>query len=67
MAKTILRHAAGLLNHFDHQVTNAAAENLNGRIQHLTCAARGFRSFARYRVNILFPFAGLHLYPRRNQ
>lgn len=63
VAKMLLRHATGLLNYFDHKVTNAVAENLNGQIQQLKSIARGFRSFERYRVNILFHFADLNLNP----
>lgn len=63
VAKMILRHAKGLLTYFDHKVTNAMAENLNGKIQQLKSAARGFRSFERYRVNILFHYGKLSMEP----
>lgn len=63
IAKMILRHAKGLLTYFDHKVTNAMAENLNGKIQQLKSAARGFRTFERYRVNILFHYDNLSVEP----
>jgi transposase len=67
VAKTIADHAVGLLNYIEHPVTNALAENLNGKIQQLKATARGFRSFAHYRINILFHFAGLDLNPLKSQ
>jgi transposase len=67
VAKMIADHAVGLLNYIEHPVTNALAENLNGKIQQLKATARGFRSFAHYRINILFHFAGLDLNPLKIQ
>jgi len=63
VAKMLINHAEGLLNYIEHKVTNAIAENLNGKIQQLKSTARGFRSFARYRINILFHFGNLDLNP----
>ena len=42
--------------------TNAVSEGFNGVIQSLKNAARGFRSFAGYRVAILFHCGKLDLY-----
>jgi transposase len=67
VAKMLLRHATGLLNYFHHRVTNAMAENLNGKVQHLKATARGFRAFAHYRTNILFHFGDLKLNPLESQ
>ena len=53
-ARTIKRHAETLLNYFIHPITNAVAEGLNSRIQQIKSNARGFRSFASYRIRILF-------------
>lgn len=61
VADMIKNHAAGLLAYIRHRITNAVAENLNGRIQHLKSTARGFRNFKVYKVNILFHFGGLDL------
>lgn len=63
VADMLLRHAPGVLNYVVHRVTNSLAENFNGKIQLLKSAAHGFRSFARYRINILFYFGGLDLNP----
>lgn len=63
----LVRHAVGLLNYFAHRVTNAVAENLNGKIQQLKAIAHGFRSFPHYRINILFHFADLDLNPLKSQ
>ena len=65
VAKTILRHAKGILAYITHRVTNAAAESLNARIQTLKTVARGFRTFTHYRTNILFHFGELDLMPRK--
>lgn len=67
VAKTIANHAVGLINYITHRVTNAVAEEINGKIQQLKASARGFRSFAIYRVNILFHFGGLDLDPLETQ
>jgi transposase len=46
-------------------VTNAASEGINADVQLLSSRARGFRSFANFRVSILFRHGGLKLYPAR--
>jgi transposase len=61
------KHREGLLNYLDHRYTNAVAEMLNGKIQELKTAARGFRSFKHYRIHILFHLGGLDLNPHRSQ
>lgn len=67
VANMLIRHAPGLLTYFEHKVTNAIAENLNGKIQQLKAIAHGFRSFQHYRTNILFHFANLDLNPLKTQ
>jgi len=67
VAAMLLRHAQGLVNFVNHRITNAVAENINGKIQQLKSIARGFRSFKHYRTNILFHFAGLDLNPLKTQ
>lgn len=62
-AKTLRRHLAGLLTYLRHRITNAVTEGLNSKIQALKSNARGFRSFANYRVSILFHCGKLALYP----
>lgn len=54
VAKTINNHLEGLLSYFNHRITNAVAEGLNSKIQVIKATARGFRSFASYRIRILF-------------
>lgn len=63
VALTLKDHLAGLLAYFAHPITNAVAEGLNSKIQALKHAARGFRSFASYRIRILFFCGGLDLRP----
>jgi transposase len=63
-AQTLKTHLLGLLNYFTHRLTNAMAEALNGRIQAIKANARGFRSFANYRIAILFHLGKLDLIPR---
>lgn len=54
LAKSLKAHLGGLLAFHDHPITNAVAEGINSKIQALKIAARGFRSFASYRVRVLF-------------
>lgn len=65
VAKTFKAHLPGLLSYFAHKISNAVAEGLNSKIQSLKQAARGFRSFAAYRVRILFHCGGLDLVPSK--
>lgn len=62
-AKTLKRHLTGLLAYLKHHITNAVTEGLNSKIQSLKANARGFRSFANYRISILFHCGKLNLYP----
>lgn len=63
VARMLERHLDGLLNYFDHRITNAIAEGFNSRIQAIKAAARGFRSFKNYRTRILFFCGKLDLAP----
>ncbi|MBL9178894.1 MAG: transposase, partial [Verrucomicrobiaceae bacterium] len=56
-------HWQEILNYIKHRITNAASEGLNSRIQAIKSAARGFRSFANYRIRILFHCGRLDLKP----
>ena len=62
-ARTLKERAQGLLNYFEHRITNALCEGFNSKIQQLKAAARGFRNFDNYRVRILFFCGSLHLSP----
>jgi len=57
------RHSEGLFNYTKHRITNAAAEGFNASIQTIKANARGFRSFANYRIRILFFCGKLDLRP----
>jgi transposase len=63
VADTIHRHLHHVLTYFTHRITNAAAEGLNSTIQTIKANARGYRSFANYRISILFHLGKLSLYP----
>jgi transposase len=63
VAKMIKTHLDDILTWCKHRITNAAAEGLNSRIQSLKSAARGFRSFANYRIRILFFCGDLDMSP----
>ncbi len=63
VAKMLKNHLDGLLNYFDHRVTNATSEGFNSRIQSIKSAARGFRKFENYRIRILFYCGKLSLMP----
>ena len=62
-ARTLKAHLRQLLNYFTYPITNAVTEGLNSRIQQLKAHARGFRSFANYRIRILFFCGKLALLP----
>jgi transposase len=63
VTKMLRRHNDGLVNYSKHRITNAAAEGFNSIVQSLKATARGFRSFANYRVRILFFCGKLDLRP----
>ena len=63
VARMLKRHTKGLMNYFDHRVTNATAEGFNSRVQSIKSAARGFRNFENYRTRILFYCGKLDLMP----
>lgn len=63
VARMIDGHWREIFNFIHHRITNAVSEGLNSRIQAIKSAARGFRSFANYRVRILFHCGKLQLNP----
>ena len=63
VAVMLKSHLDGLLNYFNHRVTNATSEGFNSRIQSIKSAARGFRNFANYRIRILFYCGKLTMMP----
>jgi transposase len=63
VAKMLQRRLDHLLTYMKFPITNAAVEGFNSKIQSLKSAARGFRSFANYRLRILFYCGKLDLMP----
>jgi transposase len=66
-AEMITQHLAGILNYIEFNITNALAEGINSKIQHLLYSARGFRSFENYRIAILFYCGNLCMFPQNSQ
>ena len=66
VAGLLNRHIEGLLAYLKHRRTNAMAESLNSRIQHIKSCAHGFRKFDNYRIAILFFLGKLQLYPHKS-
>ena len=56
-------HITGIIEALIHSLSNAMAERLNGKIQEIKLAARGYRTFKNFRSAILFFHGGLNLYP----
>jgi len=63
VAKKLKRHIHNILTFIRHRITNAFAEGINSKIQHIKATARGFRTFKNYRIAILFYCGKLSLYP----
>lgn len=66
VAEMLKRHLKGLLSYLIHHRTNATAESLNSRIQHIKACAHGFRKVGNYRIAILFFLGKLQLYPHKS-
>jgi transposase len=56
---TFDRHLIGIINAIITSTSSAKHENKNGAIQSVVAKARGFRSFERFRINVLFYFGNL--------
>jgi len=63
VAKMLKRHIGNILTFIKHRITNAFAEGINSKIQHIKATARGFRNFKNYRISILFYCGKLSLFP----
>jgi len=63
VAKMLKRYFYGLENYLTHRKTNSSAEGVNGMIQEIKFAARGYRTFEAFRVAVLFFLGKLSLYP----
>lgn len=64
VAKMLTKHLEGLLGYCLHPITNATAEGFNSKIQTVKSNARGFRSFEKFRIAILFYCGKLDMIPR---
>lgn len=56
-------HLPGVVNALLYSFSNAMAERLNGKIQEIKLAGRGYRTFNNFRSAVLFFHGGLNLYP----
>jgi len=63
VAKMLKRHIENILTFIKYRITNAFAEGINSKIQHIKTTARGFRNFENYRISILFYCGKLDLFP----
>ena len=58
------KHWANIVTFFRYHLSNALAEGINSRIQHLIQKACGYRNRERFKRDVLFHLGGLDLYPR---
>ena len=64
VAKMLINHLEGLLGYCIHPITNATSEGFNSKIQAVKASARGFRSFEKFRIAILFYCGKLNMIPQ---
>ena len=65
VARMFFKHIEGIINALFLNLSNARAENLNGRIQQLKSTGRGYRNFENFRAAILFFYGNLDLFPHK--
>ena len=53
-AKTIAKHQFGIVNYFNHRVTNAKVEGINNKIKTMKRVAYGFRDIEYFKLRIYF-------------
>ena len=63
VARTLKRRFENIITYLRHQVTNAASESINAKIQWVKYTARGFRNKKNFKAAILFHCGGLNLAP----
>lgn len=63
VVKMFKDHITGVVNALISNFNNAMAERLNGKIQEIKLAGRGYRTFKNFRSAILFFYGDLKLYP----
>ena len=61
------KHWANIVTYFRFHLSNAHAEGINSRIQHLIQQSCGYRNRDRFKRDVLFHLGGLNLYPLSNQ
>ena len=54
VAQTLKNFKRGIIAIVQHKITNAQAEQFNGKIQKLNTIAQGYRNFSNLRIAILF-------------
>ena len=62
-ARTLKCHQVGVPAYFRHRLTSAGCEGVNGPIQAIRVAARGFRNREHFRAAVRFHCGGPDLYP----
>ena len=63
VARMFKKHWANIVTFFRHHLSNAHAEGINSRIQHLIQQACGYRNRDRFKRDVLFHLGGLDLHP----
>ena len=63
VARTLKRRFENIITYLHHQITNAASESINAKIQWVKYTARGFRNKKNFQIAILFHCGGLNLVP----
>jgi transposase len=63
VVRLIENHMEGIINGFNTKTTSALHENKNSKLQSIIAKARGFINFDRFRINALFYFGNLNLFP----
>jgi transposase len=63
VVNTINNHVRGVVNALVTCTNSGKHENINGRIQAVLAKARGFKNFDRFRINVLFYFGKLDIFP----
>ena len=52
VARTLLHHSDGLLNYFNHMITNATTEGINNKIETLKRQAYGYRDMEYFKLRL---------------
>ena len=61
VAEMLANRKNGVLNYLKHRITNAASEGMNSLVARVVANARGLRSFATFRIRVLFFLGKLDL------